>query len=466
MARYQLLRPAPVKVYPRRFRRQAPAASGPPTVGEEVEEEEEEEIEEGPESPDSPGSSSDEGGVSSSDDSDSESEGEELPSPAESGAATGSQSIGAAPTAISGSPSTQMSTATASQVPGVGNSVVSKSAASPSNTALVSNNGPSTLSTTTSSRPAFTQVLTSQGNNAALPQITDVPSSTRRTQIAIINSSTTVPQPSTSLSGLPLGPAQSDTQNGDSPQRSSQQQDAPIMTRTAAVAATVLGVLGALALIIGVVILIKHRKRKQNRYNQRFADDAFNPGNTGSLHVPETAHVEGGSSVFSRIGGGDGSGTGHLTQSSARSNTLFGPGSYERPETVSTERNNSRFPVAPPMPTPNPFADPPLNKAYDVLAGRPRSTTLTDRGSWVKNPFRNPESERFDPFGELKAKARKERVKHLEEARREAEREVVRGYEEKERMGLMPDGVPVRKGSGATLEGVGVLDRSAGGNYR
>ncbi|KAH9870998.1 hypothetical protein J1614_006572 [Plenodomus biglobosus] len=457
MAHYQLLRPTPVTVYPRRFRRQAPApsgtpaASGVPVVGGE-EEEEEEEVEEGPESPDSPGSSSDEGGVSSGDESDSESEEDGPPSPAESGV-TGSQSTGAAPTPISGPP----------QAPALGSSITSNSAALPVNT-IASDNGPGTLPTIIPSLPAFTLVLTSQGNNAALPQITGLPSGTGRTQIAIISSSSAATQASTAVGGIPAGPAQSDTR-GEAPQKSAQQQDGPIISRTAAVAATVLGVLGALALIIGLVIFIKHRKRKNNKYHQRLNDDAFNPGNTGSLHIPETAHVQGGSSIFSRIGGGSGSGTGHLTQSSARSNTLFGPGAYERPETVSTDRNKSRFPIAPPIPTPNPFADPPLNKAYDVLAGRPRSTTLTDRGSWVKNPFKDPRSERFDPFGELKEKARKERIRHLEEARREAEREVVRGYEEKERMGLMPEGLPVRKGSGVTVEGLGVLDRSAGGSY-
>lgn len=155
----------------------------------------------------------------------------------------------------------------------------------------------------------------------------------------------------------------------------------------------------------------------------------------------------------------------HLTRSTDRSDSLFGAGAYQRPETVSTDRNKSRFPVAPPQPTPNPFADPPLNKAYDVLAGRPRSTTLTDRGSWVKNPFRNPESERFDPFGELQEKARNERRRYLEESRRDAEeariKEVERQFGMKEAMGL---GMPgqARKGSGATVEGLGVLDRSGG----
>jgi hypothetical protein len=84
----------------------------------------------------------------------------------------------------------------------------------------------------------------------------------------------------------------------------------------------------------------------------------------------------------------------------------------------------------------------------------------------VKNPFRNPESERFDPFGELQEKARNERKRYVEEARKEAElareAEVRRQFGEKEKMGL---GVPEevrRKGSGVTLEGMGVLDRSGG----
>lgn len=168
----------------------------------------------------------------------------------------------------------------------------------------------------------------------------------------------------------------------------------------------------------------------------RHADDAFDPGNSGSLHTPETVH------------------TSHLTRSTT-SNTLFAPAPYERPETVSTDGSRSR--VQPPQPTPNPFADPPLNKAYDVLRGRPRSTTLTDRGSWIQNPFRDPESDRFDPFGELQEKARTERVKYMEELRREQE------FLEKERMGLGLPAQEARKGSGVTVEGLGVLDRSGDG---
>lgn len=213
---------------------------------------------------------------------------------------------------------------------------------------------------------------------------------------------------------------------------------------------------------------MKHRKRKRSNYHQRLADDAFSPSNTGSLRAPETAHLNSNPGIFNQGGGGVGAAS-HLTRLTNRSDTLFGPGTYARPETVSTTRNAGRFPIALPQPTPNPFADPPLNKAYDVLGGRPRSTTLTDRGSWIKNPFRNPESERFDPFGELQNKARMERVRHVVEAKHEREREVVRGFEEKERMGLMPEGAMARKGSeisGVTLEGIGVLDRSGGSAYR
>jgi hypothetical protein len=222
---------------------------------------------------------------------------------------------------------------------------------------------------------------------------------------------------------------------------------------------------GAIALVVAVVLLMKRRKRRQ-QFKQPLADDTFNPSNTGSLHAPETAHV-----ITTSVFGGAAAGS-HLTRSTERSDTLFGPGRYERPETVSTERNKSRFPIniPPPQPTPNPFADPPLNKAYDVLAGRPRSTTLTDRGSWVKNPFKNPESERFDPFGELQQKARDERKKHLNASRKDAETarqaELRRQFTEKERMGLsVPESVQ-RKGSDVTIQGLGVLDRSGGsGGY-
>ncbi|KAJ4377111.1 hypothetical protein N0V86_006552 [Didymella sp. IMI 355093] len=216
------------------------------------------------------------------------------------------------------------------------------------------------------------------------------------------------------------------------------------MSKGAEAAAVTLSIIGAIALAVGILLYCKRRRRLRNEKLE--AELERDAANHAALQRPETAHVN----------------TSHMTQSSDRSNTLFGAGSYSRPETVST-RNGSRIPMA--QPTPNPFADPPLNKAYDVLAGRPRSTTLTDRGSWIKNPFKDPESERFDPFGELQAKARRERVKQVELARREAELE--RQFEEKEKMGLGPPERAVdRKGSGVTLEGLGVLDRSGGDAYR
>lgn len=79
---------------------------------------------------------------------------------------------------------------------------------------------------------------------------------------------------------------------------------------------------------------------------------------------------------------------------------------------------------------------------------------MTDRGSWIQNPFKDPVSDRFDPFGELQEKARRERLKYMEELQREQE------YLEQERDALgVADGV-ARKGSGVTVEGLGVLDRS------
>jgi hypothetical protein len=192
---------------------------------------------------------------------------------------------------------------------------------------------------------------------------------------------------------------------------------------------------GGIALIIGAILLIRRRKQAKRANTASPPKDTIEPDNEKLLRVPEPAY------------------TGHATRTTT-TNSLYAAAEYQRPETVSTERSKSR---AQGLPTPNPFADPPLNKAYDVLRGRPRSTTLTDRGSWVKNPFKDPVSERFDPFGELQAKARLEREKYVEGLRLEQE------YHEKERMGLGLPGRDVRKGSSVTVEGVGVLDRSAPG---
>ncbi|KAL5419804.1 hypothetical protein PMIN03_000402 [Paraphaeosphaeria minitans] len=241
--------------------------------------------------------------------------------------------------------------------------------------------------------------------------------------------------------------------------------EGPIISKGAEAAAITLSIMGFVALIVGLVWFLRHRRRRRNESSMRHAEDAFNPGNSGSLHAPETAHIDYDGPPRSLA---------HMTKSSTSSTELFAGAPYERPETVSTNSNNSRIraapSIAPPQPTPNPFADPPRNKAYDQLRGRPRSTTLTDRGSWVGNPFKDPASERFDPFGELQEKARAERRKYVEEARREAEdrrrREDEQEYLEKERAGLSVPKRDDRKGSDVTVGGIGVLDRSGDGRWR
>ncbi|KAF2258209.1 hypothetical protein CC78DRAFT_572677 [Lojkania enalia] len=175
------------------------------------------------------------------------------------------------------------------------------------------------------------------------------------------------------------------------------------MSKGAEAALVTLVVLGVVALIVGAVILLRRRRRRQVPTNQE-AEDAFNnPPNTSDLRPPEAAYDS------------------HLTRSTTTTGLLGGSDPLYRPGTVSTDSSPPQSRITPPQPTPNPFADPPLNKAYDVLRGRPRSTTLTDRGSWIENPFRDPASDRFDPFGELQEKARQERIKYMEELRREQE---------------------------------------------
>jgi hypothetical protein len=471
--------------------------------------EEEEEEDEGPESPDSPESSpSTAGAGSSSDDSDSSDDEDEeekkeeakaQPSPAASG------SVSAPSSTQPALPTNRPGASSSAPVPSLGNNSTTSAAARVSSRQPVAQ-PVFTLSFSSqgnaAAAPQITQItVTSRGNFAAVPQITEtslsLQGSAAASQITQTSSPTTsTPSSSTptttqdasadsettAAAAVPPNPARPEGAGQDSsPQRSSPQEERTMITKGGAAAAITLSIIGmlsfvlyiytlsdhrtgALAIVIAAVVFLKRRKRRQNNFNQRLPDDdVFHRNNTGSLHAPETIHVANEKPFFA---GGGGS---HLTRSTERSESLFGAGPYVRPETVSTERNKSRFPVAPPQPTPNPFADPPLNKAYDVLAGRPRSTTLTDRGSWVKNPFHNPESERFDPFGELQEKARAERRRYVEEAKKEAElareKEVARQFGEKEKMGLgMPDEMR-RKGSGVTLEGMGVLDRS-GGAYR
>lgn len=521
MARYQLRRPSPVKVYPKRLRRQTAAVSEgelkeaegeakeaegeeEEIEGEEEKAEGEKEEDEGPESPDSPGSSSSESSDGESD-SDSDSD-DEPPSPPAQEAAKPSQSGASslpAPSGTTASVAASSAFTLAPSAPATGNvpiALESTTQSTPVSRGPTQVLGPDATSTPVSqaqsSKAAFTRSISSQGNLAAAPQVTETTSQVAgassqatRTASQITTTSSTlsttvVPIVSSSLatsvlpssalpSEPPAAPAQSETAGErDSPQRSAPQEEKTLITKGAAAAAITLSILGrflpcllsnttsnllsgAIAIFAAVIICIKRRKRRQNQNRSRLADDAFDPGNTGSLRNPEIAHVADPPFIGS-----------HLTRSTERSNTLFGAGPYERPETVSTDRNKSRFaPSAQPLPTPNPFADPPLNKAYDVLGGRPRSTTLTDRGSWIRNPFKDPSSERFDPFGELQEKARQERRRYLEESRKEAE--LAREFNEKEKMGLAPPDGMQRKGSDVTIGGVGVLDRSGGGGgYR
>ncbi|KAG9195317.1 hypothetical protein G6011_00438 [Alternaria panax] len=403
MARYQLRRPSPVKVLPKRIRQVNPVASTIPAAGPK---------EEGPESSDSPFSSpSTIGDISESEDSESEDEAEP-PSPIQGG-------ITAAPAATVG---------------------VTSIAVISMPTSVAENNN----STTTV--PPFAFGKPSSGKDAPQPQITGASLSTAvhptitSTIIKEVRPSDP-PELSSAINPVTLAPPSINTAepklSGESsaPPRLPQREQEPIMTHDAMIAAIVLGVLGALALLVAGIVFIKRRKRKHSYIEADPPFESLNPYAPSSVPPPETAHVGTASSIFARLNSGDGAGgNGHLTRSTDRSNTLFGPGPYSRPETVSTERS-TRVP-----PTPNPFADPPLNKAYDILNNRPRSTTLTDRGSWQQNPFKNPESERFDPFGELKEKARRERVRYLEDARREAE--LRKQMEQKEAMGLGPDGIP------------------------
>ncbi|KAL1795659.1 hypothetical protein ACET3X_005883 [Alternaria dauci] len=404
MARYQLRRPSPVKVFPKRIRQIDPVASTMPATGAEEEE--------GPESPDSLFSSpSTVGDISESEDSESEDEAE-APPPVENGATAASTATldptSAAATSMPTSVSERDSSATTVPSLNLGRPSSGKDAPQPQITG-------STLSTAV--RPTITSTIIEEVRPTDPPELSSVMAS-----ISVAPPPTNTAEPE--LSG-----------ESSAPQRLPQREQEPTMTKDAMIAAIVLGVLGALVLLVAVVVFIKRRKRKQSYIDADPPFESSNPYAPASIIPPETAHVGTASSIFARLNGGDGVGANaHLTRSTDRSNTLFGPGSYSRPETVSTERS-TRVP-----PTPNPFADPPLNKAYDVLNNRPRSTTLTDRGSWQQNPFKNPESERFDPFGELKEKARRERMRYVEDARREAE--LRKQMEQKEAMGLRPDGIP------------------------
>ncbi|KAH7128154.1 hypothetical protein B0J11DRAFT_263782 [Dendryphion nanum] len=438
MPLYQRRRPSPIRV----FRRQeaTPTITGAPGAEETL----------SPESPDSPFSSpSTVGGLSSPDSpeptgvgaeaaegEESEDEAEEPEAPESSGApkasltapvAASTSQVGpppaiAAPTASSTAPPQQVAssapTASASSAPSV-------SSSASSSTRIVA--APQVTGASSSADPDITRPSTLQTSSVA--------------DISFSNKNASPARPTTSAGPGP-SPESVGSEGGAAPGQEPPQrtQSRGGMSHAAEAALITFTILGGVAILIGVFIFLKKRRRARETAF-RHAESAFDPGNTGSLTQPETVHIATDS---------------HFTRSTNATTSLFGAGHYERPETVSTDRGNaaSRIP-----PTPNPFADPPLNKAYDVLRGRPRSTTLTDRGSWDKNPFQDPVSDRFDPFGELQERARMERVRYMEELRHEEE---LLGRE-RERIGAETMSVPLRKGSGVTVEGVGVLDRSGDG---
>ncbi|KAE8845719.1 hypothetical protein PTNB73_01699 [Pyrenophora teres f. teres] len=402
MARYQLRRPSPVTIFPRRVRRDVAAISSSVAMKEEE-----------PESPGSPLSSPSSAGSQSSDsesDSDDEEHAKMKDEKKQQQQKLASSSDAAASTA--------------------------------SSSRAVQTLGPDpTVASSQMPLASLLSMMNASANTSSIPQITEIKSQTERKAQSTPTSTAPAPPPFLGTTARAGQTAPSSIPQETLPQEPEQR---PIMTNEARIAAVVLGVLGILALVVCGLILLKRRKRRGRENYVPRDPDAFNPSNTNSaiapeiVNVPDTAHTGAASSVFARLNGGtSGGGDGHITRSTDRSNTLFGGGSYARPETVSTNRSMSRIPPQ----TPNPFADPPLNKAYDVLNNRPRSTTLTDRGSWMNNPFKNPESERFDPFGELKDKARRERLRYLQEAKREAE--LQRQMEQKEAMGLRPDGMPL-----------------------
>jgi hypothetical protein len=260
MARYQLRRPLPVKVIPRRVRRQAtsaisataPATSEQPEAEEPEEEGNEEEEEEGPESPDSPLSSPSTVGASSeSEDSESDDD-EEPPSPVESGAPPPNEQAPSPgpswlPTASSGNSSAAISPVSTSSV-----------------LLSLTSVPPSVASQTRSVQPAFTVSFSSQGNVAAGPQVpgttfsstTTQPASTRPSATNGIPPTNTSPGTQSSISktlnvqtasstASPPGSAQSETDGQNlAPQRSSPQEERTMITKGGAAAAITLSIIG------------------------------------------------------------------------------------------------------------------------------------------------------------------------------------------------------------------------------
>ncbi|KAF2736699.1 hypothetical protein EJ04DRAFT_562178 [Polyplosphaeria fusca] len=403
MGLYQRRRPTPIQIVPR----QEPTLTGEP------------------ESPDSPDASPSPSGVPDtpgSPDSPRESQ-----TTISSSASSLEAASSTAPPEITSTATTSSDSTEAPAAPSETSTPPSKSSSSSGNV-----NGPTSTSQQ-SSNPVQRPTQSTGGTTATerATSIATVPSSDFSSQ----NAAPVLPSSTSSASA----PAESEFRGGsgtnlgqEEPQTTAKPTTSGGISIGAKAALITMGVLGAIALLVGVVIFMKRRRRRQ-RASLRHAEDAFDPSNTGSLNHPETVHT-----------------AAHMTKSTTYS--LFGADPTHRPETVSTNDSPPQSRISPPEPTPNPFADPPLNKAYDVLRGRPRSTTLTDRGSWTQNPFHDPASDRFDPFGELQEKARRERVRYMDELRREEDQlRTEQQYQEKERMGL---GIPdvARKGGGVTVD--------------
>jgi hypothetical protein len=257
MARYQLRRPTPVKIVPRRVRRQATTASSASAAAasEMPEAEEPEEEEEGPESPDSPESSpSTVGAGSESEDSDSDDD--EPPSPIESSAPpTASQA------AISGQP--MLPSMPASSAVSMPIAISSAAASMPAssgparpNTTVAASSAPSQMPV---AQPAFTASFSSQGNAAAAPPqgtatssmttTTRSPSTTPLVPSVVPSLSVNPPNLSSSVTSpspnVPLAPAQSETAGQtEVPQRSSPHEHPTMITKGGVAAAVTLSIIG------------------------------------------------------------------------------------------------------------------------------------------------------------------------------------------------------------------------------
>jgi hypothetical protein len=233
-----------VTVFPRRVRRQNPTTS---TVAAPEEEEE------GPESPDSPSSSPSTVGASSESE-DSDSDDDEPPSPAgnstlpaasQASASGGSMPISLPASSATNRPSATLSASTTLQVSSIPGSSKLTSAASAAS---------AVVSRTSSANAAFTASFSSQGNLAAVPQVTDTASFTTTTRPATTSKveqsfSSRLARPEnsqiTSASIAPAIPVQSESAGQtESPQKSSPSHEKTLITKGGAAAAITLSVIG------------------------------------------------------------------------------------------------------------------------------------------------------------------------------------------------------------------------------